>query len=1031
MTTTGDRAQTDFPPEPPGEDFGRQPPHDMAAEQSVLGGMLLSKDAIADVVEVLRPGDFYRPAHQAVYDTILDLYGRGEPADPVTVAAGLDRRGELKRIGGPPYLVTLTQTVPTAANAGFYAEIVAEKAILRRLVEAGTRIVQFGYAGADGQDIAEVVDRAQAEVYEVTERRTTEDFMPLEELLQPTMDEIDSIASRGGISLGVPTGFTELDELTNGLHPGQMIIVAARPGVGKALALDTPLPTPNGWTTMGEVRVGDELVGPDGRPTRVVATTEVMSDRPCYEVEFSDGTVIIADEEHQWTTLAPTLAPHPVVRTTGDIAHSLRTPRDHFAHAVPRTARSEARQIVDVRKIDPLPVRCVQVDNTDHMYLAGRSLVPTHNSTLGMDFMRSCSIKHGLASVIFSLEMSRTEIVMRLLSAEAKIKLGDMRSGRMSDDDWTKLARRMSEISEAPLFVDDSPNLTMMEIRAKARRLKQRHDLKLVVVDYLQLMTSGKKVESRQQEVSDFSRNLKLLAKELEVPVIAISQLNRGPEQRTDKRPMVSDLRESGCMPASTRILRADTGAEVSLGELLASGEQPLVWSLDERMRMVARPMVKVFPSGRKEVFRLRLASGREVEATGNHPFLTVDGWIALDKLTVGDRLATPRNVPEPVHTTRLPEDEIVLLAHMIGDGSCVKRQPIRYASVDEENLTAVTAAAQHFGVSAVRDEYAAARVTTLRLPAPYQLTHGKRNPIAAWLDSLGLFGLRSYEKFVPEPIFALPNDQVALFLRHLWATDGSVRWDAKARQARVYYASTSRRLIDDVNQLLLRLGVHGRIKTVRKGDYRPCYHLVIDGGENQSTFLRDVGVHGARGKSAEAVLTELAPMTRNPNVDTVPAEVWNRVRTLLADKEMTHREFSAAMGSRFCGSTMWKRSPSRSRLARVAAVLDDADIDMLATNDVFWDKIVEITSLGEQDVYDGTVPGTHNFVAQGISAHNSLEQDADMVILLHRPDAFERDDPRGGEADLIVGKHRNGPTATITVAHQLHLSRFVDMARG
>ncbi|MFD3593778.1 replicative DNA helicase [Nocardia sp. NPDC058640] len=520
----------------------------MAAEQSVLGGMLLSKDAIADVIEVLRPGDFYRPAHQAVYDTILDLYSRGEPADPVTVSAGLDRRGELKRIGGPPYLVTLTQTVPTAANAGFYAEIVAEKAILRRLVEAGTRIVQFGYAGADGQDVAEVVDRAQAEIYEVTERRTTEDFTPLEELLQPTMDEIDSIASRGGISLGVPTGFTELDELTNGLHPGQMIIVAARPGVGKALALDTPLPTPGAWTTMGEVRVGDELLGADGRPTRVVAATEEMIDRPCYEVEFSDGTVITADEEHQWTTFAPTLAPHPVVRTTGEIAHSLRTPRDNFAHMVPRSVRSAARQIVDVRKIDPVPVRCVEVDNADHMYLAGRTMVPTHNSTLGMDFMRSCSIKHGMASVIFSLEMSRTEIVMRLLSAEAKIKLGDMRSGRMSDDDWTKLARRMSEISEAPLFVDDSPNLTMMEIRAKARRLKQRHDLKLVVVDYLQLMSSGKKVESRQQEVSEFSRHLKLLAKELEVPVIAISQLNRGPEQRTDKRPMVSDLRESGSL---------------------------------------------------------------------------------------------------------------------------------------------------------------------------------------------------------------------------------------------------------------------------------------------------------------------------------------------------------------------------------------------------------------------------------------------------------------------------------------------------
>ena len=212
------------------------------------------------------------------------------------------------------------------------------------------------------------------------------------------------------------------------------------------------------------------------------------------------------------------------------------------------TARSESRFITHVRPIASVPVRCVEVDNDDHLYLAGRSMIPTHNSTLGLDFLRSCSIKNRLASVVFSLEMSKTEIVMRLLSAEAKIKLADMRSGRMSDDDWTRLARRMSEISEAPLFIDDSPNLTMMEIRAKARRLKQKHDLRLVVIDYLQLMTSGKKVESRQQEVSEFSRQLKLLAKEIEVPVVAMSQLNRGPEQRTDKKPMLSDLRESGAI---------------------------------------------------------------------------------------------------------------------------------------------------------------------------------------------------------------------------------------------------------------------------------------------------------------------------------------------------------------------------------------------------------------------------------------------------------------------------------------------------
>ena len=531
----------------PSEDYGRQPPQDLAAEQSVLGGMLLSKDAIADVLERLRPSDFYRPAHQNVYDAILDLYGRGEPADAVTVAAELDRRGLLRRIGGAPYVHTLISTVPTAANAGYYAGIVAEKALLRRLVEAGTRVVQYGYAGADGADVAEVVDRAQAEMYEVTERRLSEDFVPLEDLLQPTMDEIDAIASNGGLARGVPTGFTELDEVTNGLHPGQMIIVAARPGVGKALALDTPLPTPTGWTTMGDVAVGDALLGADGQPTQVVAATDVMLGRPCYEVEFSDGTVIVADAEHQWPT-AYGIRPTGLLRGGLDTISAAESMGRHGKRPGATTVMAPVLQVDAVRPVSSVAVRCVQVDNEAHLYLAGRGMVPTHNSTLGLDFMRSCSIKHRMASVIFSLEMSKSEIVMRLLSAEAKIKLGDMRSGRMSDDDWTRLARRMSEISEAPLYIDDSPNLTMMEIRAKARRLKQKADLRLVVVDYLQLMSSGKKVESRQIEVSEFSRHLKLLAKELEVPVIAISQLNRGPEQRTDKKPMLSDLRESGSL---------------------------------------------------------------------------------------------------------------------------------------------------------------------------------------------------------------------------------------------------------------------------------------------------------------------------------------------------------------------------------------------------------------------------------------------------------------------------------------------------
>ncbi len=389
-------------------DYDRTPPQDITAEQSVLGGMMLSKDAIADVIEQLRGVDFYRPAHELVYDSILDLYGRGEPADAVTVSAELTKRGELGRIGGAPYLHTLISMVPTAANAGYYARIVRERAVLRRLVEAGTRIVQLGYA-TDGGDVDEIVNTAQAEVYAVTEQRTAEDYLPLGEILDPTMEEIEANAGRGDGMSGVPTGFLELDRLTNGLHGGQMIVLAARPAIGK--------------------------------------------------------------------------------------------------------------------------------------------------STLGIDIARSASIKHGLTSVVFSLEMSRSEITMRILSSEARVPLQNLRKGTNRDDDWQKLAGAHGRLAKAPLFIDDSPNLSLMEIRAKCRRLKQRHDLKLVVIDYLQLMSSGKRVESRQQEVSEFSRALKLLAKELDVPVIAISQLNRGAEQRTDKRPQMSDLRESGSIEQDADIV--------------------------------------------------------------------------------------------------------------------------------------------------------------------------------------------------------------------------------------------------------------------------------------------------------------------------------------------------------------------------------------------------------------------------------------------------------------------------------------------
>ena len=1179
-------------------EFDRTPPQNIEAEQSVLGGMLLSKDAIADVVEVLRPGDFYRPAHQVIYEAAVDLYGRGEPVDQITVAAELTRTGEIGRIGGATYLIDLASAVPTAASAGYYAKIVAEQAILRRLVEAGTRIVQLGYGGRGGE-VDDIVDRAQQAIFDVTERRTSEDYIRLEDLLQPTLDEIEAIGSRDGDLHGVPTGFKDLDALTNGLHPGQLVILAARPAIGKALALDTPLPTPAGWTTMGEVAVGDLLLDRAGRPTPVVAATEVMTGRPCYEVEFADGTVVVADAGHQWLTdtrasRRPRGGAVAAVRTTAEIAATLRcetadrrlnhsvpnaapldlpaadlplspyvlgawlgdshsaaarittgdpemvlhledegyagdvlddvlgplgvlgdrqipaaylraseaqrrallsglmdsagvvTPKGQLQVAVssqrlaedvrelvaslgyrvslctPRSAapyvlnfttsddvfrlerkrlahkdrrgakgdvRNRSRFIVAVRPIASVPVRCVEVGNAEHLYLATRSMIPTHNSTLGLDFCRAASIKSGKTSVIFSLEMSKHEITMRLLSAEARVSLQNMRTGRMTDDDWSRLARRMGEVANAPLFIDDSPNLTMMEIRAKARRLKQRQNLELIVVDYMQLMSSPRKVENRQQEVSEISRSMKLLAKELEVPVVAISQLNRGPESRTDKKPQLSDLRESGCLTADTRVLRADTGAEVTLGELLETGATNVpVWSVDESLRLRAATMTHVFPSGAKEVFRLRLTSGREVKASANHPFLTLDGWRRLDQLTPATRIATPRTIAEPANCAPAPEAEVVLLAHLLGDGSFVRNQPIRYAGVDEANLTAVSEAARHFGITAVRDDHPAARCVTLRLPAPYHLTHGRRNPVAAWLDKDGLFGARSHEKFVPGWVFGLPREQVALFLRHLWATDGSVSWDARHGQCRLYYASTSRRLVDDVARLLLRFGITARIKRVTKAGYRDGYHLDVYGVDFQRRFLDEIGVHGARSARAAEAAPELRQRTVDTNVDTIPREVWHRVREALAEQRTTHRQFAAAKSTPFCGSTMWKPAPSRSRLARVADVLGDADLDLVATSDVFWDEVASIESLGVQETYDATVEGTHNFVADGVVVHNSLEQDADMVVLLYREDAFEKESPRAGEADFIVAKHRNGPTGTITVAFQGHYSRFIDM---
>lgn len=384
----------------PVEGAARTLPNDLNAEMATLGGMLLSQEAVAEVFEEVKPTDFYAPKHEFIFNAVLSLFGKGEPTDVIAVTDELSKTGNLLKAGGADYLHSLASYVPTAASAGYYASIVSEKAVLRRLIEAGTRIAQSGYESQG--EVIELVNDAQSEIFKVASASAGEDFVALSHSIEDAIKEMESAQNRGGELTGIATGFTELDQLTHGLHPGQLIIVAARPAMGK--------------------------------------------------------------------------------------------------------------------------------------------------STLALDIARNAALVKGNSTIFFSLEMGRAEIAMRLLSAESATSLQSMRKGMLAEKDWSKIAATRGKINDAPLYIDDSPNMTLVEIRAKCRRLAQQTDLKMVVIDYLQLLTSGKKVESRQQEVSEFSRALKLLAKELGVPVIAISQLNRQAEQSKDKKPELSHLRESGSL---------------------------------------------------------------------------------------------------------------------------------------------------------------------------------------------------------------------------------------------------------------------------------------------------------------------------------------------------------------------------------------------------------------------------------------------------------------------------------------------------
>jgi replicative DNA helicase len=655
---------------------GRVPPHNLQAEESLLGAMLLSRDAIASAVEAVSADDFYRPAHGHIYDAIASLYGAGEPADPVTVAEELSRAGLLEAIGGPATLISLQANTPATSSAGKYGKIIEELALLRRLIGVANEVAELAYDVPE--DVTTAIDRAESMVYEVAQRRVTDSMAPLRDLLSANLDRLEQLYERGEAITGLPTGFHDLDEILSGLQPNALVIVGARPSAGKTA----------------------------------------------------------------------------------------------FALGMAAQAAMEAHRPV----------------------------------------------------LYFSLEMSQLELTQRILCSEARVDSSRVRNGKLAEADWEKISHAVGRLAEAPMYIDDNPHLTVMEIRAKARRLKSRvGDLGLVVIDYIQLMTGRSGAESRQVEVSEISRGLKILARELEAPVVGLSQLSRGLEMRQDKRPILADLRESGCLTADTVVVRADTGKPVTLGRLLADDARDIpVWTLDEHYRLVTGVMTHVFPSGTKATYELHLASGRSVKASGNHPFLALEGWYPLERLDVGDRIAVPR--------------------------------------------------------------------------------------AGNWPPTVGD------------------------------APTGS---------------------------------------------------------------------------------------------DTVPRELWTHIRKALPNYGLDLKTLEARLDIDDFVERFYANELTRSELARLAEVVPDPLLADLATSDVCWDTIVGIDDLGDQPVFDATVLGTHNFVANGIVVHNSIEQDADVVLFIYRDEIYNTESVDRGTAEILVSKHRNGPTGMARLAFLDHYTKFANMAKG
>jgi replicative DNA helicase len=861
-------------------------PQNVEAECGVLGSIIIDPEAIVQVSDFLRADDFYRDAHRTIYEVILQLFEEREPADFITICDELERSNKLEEVGGASYITSLINQVPTSGNVEYYGRIVERTSILRRLIHAAGQIAAVAY---DSNDADAALEKAEQLIFNISQRHARSDFAHISEILADYMNKLDQLHEHRGSIVGVPTGFTDLDRLTGGLQKSDLLVLAARPGMGK-------------------------------------------------------------------TSMALSMA---------------------------------------------------------------------HNS----------AVKYQRSVAIFSLEMSKEQLAQRLLSMDAGIDQQRLRTGWIEDDEWDRIVVARDTLEEASIWIDDTASISTTELRSKARRLHAQEGIDLIIIDYLQLMQAtigGKRNENRVQEISEISRSLKALARELNVPVLALAQLSRAVESRQSKVPQLSDLRESGCLTGDTLVYLPDSGTYKPIAQLVGlSGFKSLALNT-ATWKLEPREVTKAFATGRKPVYKMTTRLGRSIRATANHQFLTIHGWQRLDMLSDGARIALPRHLDGPTEAS-MSDAELALLGHLIGDGCTLPKHAIQYTTHELELAELVVSLAKEvFGdavtprINKERDWY------QVYLPPSYHLTHKTHNPIVTWLDKMGAFGLRSYEKRIPDKVFAQPDSGIARFLRHLWSTDGCINWSSGQKHyANIYYASSSLELAQQVRSLLLRLGINARLSQhPQPGKGRDQYHVVVSGRPDIELFFNQIGALSQKKRLHQTAIAESFVLTlANTNRDVLPRDIWRLMAVpAMQLANITSRQMQAALGNAYCGTGLYKQNLSRERGARLAQVVHSNELAKLSQSDVYWDEIISIEPDGEAEVFDLTVDELHNFVAGDIIVHNSIEQDADIVMFIYRDDVYNQDTEKKNIADIIVAKHRNGPLDEVSLYFQASQTRFRDL---